>query len=141
MSILISKGEKIELRYQLTDGIALMPKRVKAFLRNETGVLLSGYESGVELTHVGLGLFQDNNVIMPDTIAISATYIPYEDDGSTETIDYSYGFDLFQNKDAGSGEGLDMSTILKLANGFADSITVDVVDDDENIINIQVEDD
>jgi hypothetical protein len=130
MSILVKTDDPIRLTFMLSDGVELLPKVVKAILRKEDGTLLQ--PDAVILAHMGQGLFKNFAVLMPeDVIEVTATYIVYEEDGITESIDYAQGLDTFQNVDLiGIGttptEGLSTSTLLNLATAFADAIEVTV---------------
>ena len=142
MSILVKKGELLRLNYQLTDGDILLPIVVKAFLRDPTGTILAGLSSGVILTHVGLGQFKDFSVQMPDVDEVTATYVPYESDGVTVSIDYGYGLDVFTESSnvIPDAEGLDMADILKLSTAMSSALDIVVATSNEEPIDIVIED-
>ena len=90
--VLVKEGELIRLNLQLSDGEDALPLIVKAFLKDHEGQLLQ--DDPIELFHVGLGLFKNATVIMPDVPEVTAQYLVYENDGTT-LAPYSVDIDIF----------------------------------------------
>lgn len=82
----------IRLNLQLSDGDESLPLQVKAFIKDHEGQLL--LQDPVELYHVGLGLFKNSTIIMPDLPEVTVQYLVYEDDGVT-LAPYSIDIDIF----------------------------------------------
>lgn len=133
MSILIKTGDTIAINYQLSDGGPDEDIVVKGILRGYGGNLIDT----VTLTYIDDGLYKDTSLVMPDEPEVTVTIIPYDLDGVTELIDYSYGFDVYTNADiGGGGSSISIGDITKLAQGFGDAI--DIVVDDENFEEIDI---
>lgn len=90
--ILTTVGEPIRLNLQLSDGEDSFPLVVKATLKDDEGQLLLA--DPVELFHVGLGLFKNYTLVMPDLPEVTAQYQVYENDGVT-LAPYSIDIDIY----------------------------------------------
>ncbi len=138
-AILTGKGSPLRLSLQLEDSDRSMPKRVKAILKNQDGILLD--DSGVELTHIGLGLFKNDIISMPNsTQQVIAQYIVYESNGTTEDEEYSIDIDQFLLSSSvvgGSSAGY-LGDVLELELAEGPETEVELASDDQSLV-IEIE--
>ena len=92
-SLLLKEGQKIPASLKLFDQAS--NKFVRAFLYDEDGVQLPG--SPLNLAHVDNGLYENDNIAMPNTSHVTAVYRVFDDAGFTVLSEtYSDGVDLFK---------------------------------------------
>ncbi len=123
-------GKTIYLNHQLSDGEISLPKVIRCYLRDQFGILLSGYESGLLLTHVGKGLFKNTETVMPaGTDEVTAQYIVYESDGTTPDETYLIDADIFvPATESGGGSSAPTTPSDEIA------VFVDSIDSEYNVI-------
>lgn len=87
---LMQVGAAIPVRCQLGD--YRTDKYVRAYLRDGDGIALSG--SPLALTHVALGLYQNNSLVFPDTASVHIQFVVYDDAGFTTVSSTEGGSDV-----------------------------------------------
>jgi hypothetical protein len=124
-------GEPIRLNLQLSDGEESLPLVVKAFLKDDEGIEL--LPDPITLGHVGLGLFKNFSVIMPEDIPeITAQYVVYEQDGITQAP-YSIDADIFRTIEAKDEVNVE-AVIARLS---TEALDIDI--DEDEAIDVDIE--
>lgn len=126
--VLVKEGEPIRLNLQLNDGEEFLPLQVKAFLKDHEGQLL--FDDPIELFHVGLGLFKNATVIMPDIPEVTAQYLVYEDDGVT-LAPYSVDIDIFSKFEPAIVQNVNVEALISK---FSTESMALVIGEDEQMV-------
>lgn len=130
--ILQKVGEPLRLNLQLSDGEDNLPLRVKAFLKDHEGQLLT--DEPIELYHVGLGLFKDSSADMPDIPEITVQYIVYEEDGVTPAP-YSVDIDIFTKFEPTIVQDVNIESII--SRFTTESMALVIGEDEQMIVEME----
>jgi len=107
---MVQVGAAIPLVLQLFDGST--DRVVKANLFNPDGSL---YLDDIILESSGLGMYQNNETLMPDVEYLACTYIVYEPGGVTPDENYENASDTFEKYNSNNSGGVIIGVVQDTA--------------------------
>jgi hypothetical protein len=132
-TILTSVGNPIRLNLQISDGEESLPLIVKAFIKDDEGQLL--LNDPIELFHVGLGLFKNYSLEMPDLPEVTAQYVVYENDGITPAP-YLIDMDIFAKFEPTVIQDVNVEALISRLT----TETMDIAMDEEDSMLVEISD-